>query len=137
MCNSKGCPDMNLKVIECTSWTEKLSSSNRKVLLDVVNEIGYENIRSDSKLLVLSSDGAKRCGPFCVVYNAVQQISLDREVDIFVITRLLQLRRPEFISTWEEYEFCNDVLADFIQNGLVYANSRYRSIRNTLISFIR
>ena len=50
-------------------------------------------------LLTLYSDGATRCGPFCVVYNALEQITVDREVDIFTIARQLQVRRPEFVST--------------------------------------
>ena len=50
-------------------------------------------------LLLLSSDGATRCGPFCVVYNALEQITVDREVDIFTIARQLQVRRTEFVST--------------------------------------
>lgn len=45
------------------------------------------------------SDGATRCGPFCVVYNVLEQISVDREVDVFTTTRQLQVRRPEFVST--------------------------------------
>ena len=50
-------------------------------------------------LLTLTSDGATRCGPFCVVYNALEQITVDREVDIFTIARQLQVRQPEFLSS--------------------------------------
>lgn len=46
------------------------------------------------------SDGAKRCGPFCAVYNALEQIMLDGEVDLFTITRQLQTRRSEFLSSF-------------------------------------
>lgn len=44
-------------------------------------------------------DGAVGCGVFCAVYNAVQQIQQDAEVDMFTIVRQLQVRRPEMIST--------------------------------------
>ena len=47
---------------------------------------------------VLSRDGAKGCGLFCAVYNAVQHLQQDGEVDLFTIVRLLQSRRPEMIS---------------------------------------
>lgn len=47
----------------------------------------------------VNSDGAKRCGPFCAVFNALEQMILDEEVDLFTITRQLQTRRPEFLSS--------------------------------------
>ena len=50
-------------------------------------------------VLFLRSDGATRCGPFCAVYNALEQITTDGEVDLFTIARQLKVRRPEFLST--------------------------------------
>lgn len=48
---------------------------------------------------LLIRDGATRCGPFFVVYNVLEQISMDREVDIFTAVRQIQIRRPECVST--------------------------------------
>ena len=44
-------------------------------------------------------DGATGCGVFCAVYNAIQQLQQDKEVDMFTIVRQLQSRRPEMISS--------------------------------------
>lgn len=53
---------------------------------------------------VLDSDGVKWCGVFCAGYNAVEQLTLDDEVDMFNIVRLMRVRRPElvpcFVSTF-------------------------------------
>ena len=46
----------------------------------------------------LSRDGVTGCGVFCAVYNAIQQLQQDEEVDMFTIVRQLQSRRPEMIS---------------------------------------
>ena len=53
-----------------------------------------------SILLVLcfSRDGVTGCGVFCAVYNAIQQLQQDEEVNMFTIVRQLQSRRPEMIS---------------------------------------
>ncbi|XP_061180001.1 receptor-type tyrosine-protein phosphatase alpha-like [Saccostrea echinata] len=118
----EGSSGTRLTVLECTAWKEAMSSLDHRVLLDVVKETQIEELPSETKILILSSDGAKRCGPFCVVYNALQQISLDKEVDVFTITRLLQIRRPEFISTLDEYQLCHDALTEYLQNDTVYAN---------------
>ena len=48
--------------------------------------------------MCFSRDGAKGCGVFCAVNNAIQQLQQDEEVDMFTIVRQLQSRRPEMIS---------------------------------------
>ncbi|XP_062600098.1 receptor-type tyrosine-protein phosphatase alpha-like [Saccostrea cucullata] len=118
----EGSSATRLTVLECTAWKEGISDLDHRVLLGVVKETQIEDLPSESKIVVLSSDGAKRCGPFCVVYSALQQISLDTEVDVFTITRVLQIRRPEFISTLDEYQLCHDALTEYLQNDSVYAN---------------
>lgn len=44
-------------------------------------------------------DGATCCGVFCAVYNAIEQLQQDDEVDMFSIVQQLQCRRPEMISS--------------------------------------
>ncbi|XP_061170712.1 receptor-type tyrosine-protein phosphatase alpha-like [Saccostrea echinata] len=118
----KGSSDMRITVFECKTWKEGRSLADKRVLLDVVKEAKSEKDKDEGKILILSSDGATRCGAFCVVYNALEQLLMDKEVDIFTITRQLQIRRPEFVSTLEEYQLCYDVLAEYMQNDSVYAN---------------
>ncbi|XP_062620098.1 receptor-type tyrosine-protein phosphatase alpha-like [Saccostrea cucullata] len=118
----EGCGSIRrLAVGECRAWKEGLPL-DRRALLDAIKETKIEKSLTGSRILILSNDGAKRCGPFCVVYNCLEQISLDNEFDMFTNTRLLQIRRPEFISTLDEYQFCHDVLAEYLQNDAVYAN---------------
>ena len=45
-------------------------------------------------------DGVSWCGVFCAGYNAVEQLTLDDEVDMFNIVRLLRVRRPELIPSF-------------------------------------
>lgn len=47
----------------------------------------------------IQSDGATMCGVFCAVYNLIQQLTIDEEIDVFSVVRLLQTRRPEFCSS--------------------------------------
>ncbi|XP_061185852.1 receptor-type tyrosine-protein phosphatase alpha-like [Saccostrea echinata] len=119
----KGFHDTRISVLECNFWKgEALTADCRKVL-DAINETKLEErTHSNNRTLVLSSDGAQRCGPFCVAYNAIEQLILDKEVDIFTAARLIQIRRPEFISTFEEYQFCHELVAEYLQSDTVYAN---------------
>ena len=43
-------------------------------------------------------DGAVEVGVFCVLHNVLQQLRMDKEVDIFTAVRQIQTRRPEVIS---------------------------------------
>ncbi|XP_056017470.1 receptor-type tyrosine-protein phosphatase epsilon-like [Ostrea edulis] len=121
--HQKGASGMRVCVLECRRWKGESDSSNRRVLLDLINEARVEEMtHPEGRILVLSSDGAKRCGQFLVVFNALEQLTMDTDVDIFTITRQLQIRRPEFISSLEEYQFCYESIADHLQNDTVYAN---------------
>nr|XP_022311632.1 receptor-type tyrosine-protein phosphatase epsilon-like [Crassostrea virginica] len=119
---SKENSDIRITVLECPTWIERQSTADKRVLLDVIKEVKTEKTSQEGRILVLSSDGATRCGPFCVVYNALEQITVDREVDIFTIARQLQVRRPEFVSTLEEYQLCYDSIGEYLLNDCVYGN---------------
>ncbi|XP_061180609.1 receptor-type tyrosine-protein phosphatase epsilon-like [Saccostrea echinata] len=72
--------------------------------------------------LVISKDGAGPAGVFCVLHNALQQISMDGEVDIFTIVRQLKIRRPEVITKLEEYRRCYQLVSQSVSTEGIYAN---------------
>ncbi|XP_078330573.1 receptor-type tyrosine-protein phosphatase T-like [Crassostrea virginica] len=53
---------------------------------------------SSHTAVVLSKDGTEEVGVFCVLHNVLQQLRMDKEVDIFTAVRQIQTRRPEVIS---------------------------------------
>nr|XP_034321702.1 receptor-type tyrosine-protein phosphatase epsilon [Crassostrea gigas] len=117
-----GFNQMDITVLECPKWREKQKTSDKRILLDVIKAVKTEKTNEKGRVLVLSSDGATRCGPFFVVYNVLEQISVDREVDIFTAVRQIQIRRPECVSTVEEYQLCYDAVAEYLLNDCVYGN---------------
>ncbi|XP_078327528.1 receptor-type tyrosine-protein phosphatase alpha-like [Crassostrea virginica] len=120
---AKETDDLRITVIECPNWKEAQSTGDKGVLLDVVKEVKTLKNNQEGRIIVLSSDGATRCGPFCVVYNALEQFLADREVDIFTTARQLQVRRPEFVSTLDEYQLCHDAIAEYLLKDCVYGNA--------------
>ncbi|XP_065941091.1 receptor-type tyrosine-protein phosphatase epsilon [Magallana gigas] len=117
-----GFNEMDITLLECPTWSERLKKGDKRVLLDVVKAVKTEKSDQKGRVLVLSRDGATRCGPFFVLYNVLEQISVDREVDIFTAVRQIQIRRPECVSTVEEYQLCHDAIAEFLLNDCVYGN---------------
>ncbi|XP_062567726.1 receptor-type tyrosine-protein phosphatase epsilon-like [Saccostrea cucullata] len=120
---SEGGRTMEITVLECKAWKEGKLTIDKRALLDLIKETKTEKFKhKGGRVAILSSDGATRCGAFCVVYNALEQLSIDQEVDIFTITRQLQIRRPEFVSSLDEYQLCQDAVAEYMQSDSVYAN---------------
>ncbi|XP_052692781.1 receptor-type tyrosine-protein phosphatase alpha-like [Crassostrea angulata] len=70
---------------------------------------------NDSPITVVSKDGASLCGVFCAVFNSVQQITMDDNIDVFTTVRQLQTRRPEFCSTQDEYGLIYQTVYDHLQ----------------------
>ncbi|XP_062597468.1 receptor-type tyrosine-protein phosphatase epsilon-like isoform X6 [Saccostrea cucullata] len=79
---------------------------------------------TENPVIVVSSDGAVLCGAFCAVHNVIQQIYMDAMVDVFTNVRQLQVRRPEFCSSLEEYGLVMKAVNDHIQRGTenIYSN---------------
>lgn len=44
------------------------------------------------------------CGVFCAVFNAIQQITMDDNIDVFRTVRQLQTRRTELCATQVQCE---------------------------------
>ncbi|XP_061165606.1 receptor-type tyrosine-protein phosphatase epsilon-like [Saccostrea echinata] len=89
-----------------------LDTSQLRSLVSVALSVDREN-----PVIVVSSDGATICGAFCAVHNVIQQINMDTNVDVFTSVRQLQIRRPEFCSSIEEYRLVIKAVYDHIQRG--------------------
>eukprot|EP00105_Crassostrea_gigas_P011525 XP_011427228.1 PREDICTED: receptor-type tyrosine-protein phosphatase mu [Crassostrea gigas] len=117
-------------IYEITSWhfKEDLPAETNPILELVKFIMQGPKIDPENKMVVLSRDGATGCGVFCAVYNAIQQLQQDQEVDMFTIVRQLQSRRPEMITSMNEYTFCCQAVAQFIKSDTeiedVYMNSQ-------------
>ncbi|XP_076113929.1 receptor-type tyrosine-protein phosphatase gamma-like [Mytilus galloprovincialis] len=92
------------------------------VLGKLADLISTRATMSNDPITVVSSDGAKNCGLFCVFTNAVASMQIDNNADIFQLVRLLQLRRPEFFTDFEEYKRCYEALQVHLESANVYAN---------------
>uniref|UniRef100_A0A8W8NZL0 Receptor-type tyrosine-protein phosphatase T n=1 Tax=Magallana gigas TaxID=29159 RepID=A0A8W8NZL0_MAGGI len=68
----------------------------------------------EDPITVVSKDGASMCGVFCAVFNSIQQITMDDNIDVFTTVRQLQTRRPEFCSTQDEYGLIYQTVYDHL-----------------------
>ncbi|XP_056003431.1 receptor-type tyrosine-protein phosphatase T-like [Ostrea edulis] len=74
-----------------------------------------QNPSTEYPITVVSKNGAMLCGVFCSVYNVIQQLKMDDNIDVFTAVRQLQTRRPEFCSTQDEYLLVYRAVCDYIE----------------------
>ncbi|XP_056003186.1 receptor-type tyrosine-protein phosphatase kappa-like isoform X1 [Ostrea edulis] len=121
----EGNKTQSVQIFECLTWRPNdILPAETSSLTDLVKQFSLDR-KSEPKgrVTVMSKDGATSCGIFCAVYNAIEQLQQDDEVDLFTIVQQLQCRRPEMISKKEEYDFCFKAVGDYMNSDSVYANT--------------
>uniref|UniRef100_K1S2T6 Receptor-type tyrosine-protein phosphatase U n=1 Tax=Magallana gigas TaxID=29159 RepID=K1S2T6_MAGGI len=89
--------------VEITEPLDGLEENNSKTVTHILGLVSFaRNTETDGPIVVMSRDGAALCGVFCAVYNLIQQLTMDEEIDVFSAVRLLQTRRPELCSTMRQ-----------------------------------
>uniref|UniRef100_K1RNP4 Receptor-type tyrosine-protein phosphatase zeta n=1 Tax=Magallana gigas TaxID=29159 RepID=K1RNP4_MAGGI len=110
---SKSNETWSVNVIQPSSVLTLYSSQTVSQILGLVSFT--QKITTNNPIIVVSRDGAALCGVFCALYNLIQQLTMDEEIDVLSVVRLLQTRRPELCSSLEEYGMIHDTLKSFIQ----------------------
>ncbi|XP_061185079.1 receptor-type tyrosine-protein phosphatase kappa-like [Saccostrea echinata] len=114
-----------IQIFECLDWnTADFIPEKCSTLIELIKQFCLDRRSNpEGQITILSRDGATCCGVFCAVYNAIEQLQQDDEVDIFTIVQQLQCRRPEMISNKEEYEFCYKAVCAYLETENIYANT--------------
>nr|XP_022311910.1 receptor-type tyrosine-protein phosphatase kappa-like [Crassostrea virginica] len=99
----------------------KIATGNQEHVVQGVKLLLEKSMRADVKTLLMSRDGTGPAGLFAIVHNALQQLRLDEEVDIFNTVMQIQSRRPDVIASLEEYRSCYQMVLDSRLEE-VYAN---------------
>nr|XP_022311806.1 receptor-type tyrosine-protein phosphatase epsilon-like isoform X2 [Crassostrea virginica] len=104
-------------VAEIVEPLSELTKDNPQAISQIIAFVMFgKNNESDAPITVVSRDGASLCGVFCAVYNAIQQLTMDNEVDVFSVVRQLQIRRPELCSNLQEYSLIHETLKKYVHS---------------------
>ncbi|CAC5379813.1 Tyrosine-protein phosphatase non-receptor type 5,Receptor-type tyrosine-protein phosphatase R,Receptor-type tyrosine-protein phosphatase eta,Tyrosine-protein phosphatase 10D,Tyrosine-protein phosphatase non-receptor type 7,Receptor-type tyrosine-protein phosphatase O,Receptor-type tyrosine-protein phosphatase beta [Mytilus coruscus] len=95
------------------------STTNMNVLLQRVTE---QRKQRTGPVTVVCRNGATKSGLFVALSLILEKMKIDDQVDVFQVIRTIQLRRPEFLSNFDQYEYCYKCIKDFLEGDSVYAN---------------
>ncbi|KAJ8321777.1 hypothetical protein KUTeg_000248 [Tegillarca granosa] len=116
--------ERSIKLFQYQGWdiTNDVPSSPNGILklIEMVNS--WKIAGEKGPITVICTDGAKCCGVFCLIYTIIQSMRYEDKVDIFQSVRLLQLRRPEFFSSLEQYRFCYNAVQEYLDSANIYYN---------------
>ncbi|KAJ8322423.1 hypothetical protein KUTeg_000032 [Tegillarca granosa] len=90
-----------IKVFKVQSWGQGLPTpSSGHVLLKLIEMVEHwKDTASDGPITVVCMDGSKCCGLFCALFNTIQKLRYEDNVDIYQTVKQLHVRRPEFFSS--------------------------------------
>ncbi|XP_076117182.1 receptor-type tyrosine-protein phosphatase epsilon-like [Mytilus galloprovincialis] len=88
-------------------------------LLKNVNDCWEEN---KGPITVVCSDGCSKSGVFVALRLILEKLAIDDEIDVFQVVRTIQVRRPEFLMNFDQYEYCYKCIKDHLENESLYAN---------------
>ncbi|XP_033736660.1 receptor-type tyrosine-protein phosphatase kappa-like [Pecten maximus] len=114
----------NSRIFRMKEWTaERNVPPSKQSTLHLLEQVESRRRSSGSKpVVVMCRDGSTQCGLFCLMANTRDQLKMDEEVDVFQAARQLLIRQPEFLATFDQYEFCYAILNDYLETTDVYIN---------------
>ncbi|XP_021348740.1 receptor-type tyrosine-protein phosphatase kappa-like isoform X2 [Mizuhopecten yessoensis] len=113
-----------VRIFTMTKWSSNSSSpSSDSSLLQLLEQLDRRR-RSDNTIpvVVTCRDGCTQSGLFCCISNIRDQMKMDEEVDIFQTANQLKKRRPEVIGNVKQYQYCYDILGQYVDSTDVYVN---------------
>ncbi|OWF53778.1 Receptor-type tyrosine-protein phosphatase mu [Mizuhopecten yessoensis] len=116
--------DHTSRIFRMKDWTmERQVPPSKQSILHLLEQVESRRRSSGSKPVVVTcKDGSTQCGLFCLMANARDQLKIDEEVDVLQAARQLLIRRPEFLASFDQYQFCYTILNDYLETMDCYVN---------------
>ncbi|XP_064626438.1 receptor-type tyrosine-protein phosphatase mu-like [Lineus longissimus] len=113
-----------VRQFQFNAWPEdKVVPSSAKSIVSLVDAVErWQQQSGDGKILVHCMDGGSKSGVFCVAYSVIEKNKVEHDIDVFQYTRLTRMNRPQLISSYEQYKFIHDIVAEYLKQFDIYAN---------------
>ncbi|XP_052092481.1 receptor-type tyrosine-protein phosphatase mu-like isoform X2 [Mytilus californianus] len=113
-----------ITVFVYNDWGDNnMMPNSTKTMADFMEKVSRTTREDNESIVVICRDGCTRCGIFVTLDLVLEKMEIDEEIDIFQVARQIQTRRPQFLSSIEQFEFCYCALKELLNSESVYANS--------------
>uniref|UniRef100_A0A6P8I6N2 protein-tyrosine-phosphatase n=1 Tax=Actinia tenebrosa TaxID=6105 RepID=A0A6P8I6N2_ACTTE len=109
--------------LQHTGWSDGSVPGTTTSVLDLVEKIQRSQQQSENKpVVVLCSDGVGRSGTMCTILSLLDRVKTEQMVDVFQTVKALRISRPGAVDTAIQYQFCFQVVMDYLESFSEYAN---------------
>ncbi|XP_071122933.1 receptor-type tyrosine-protein phosphatase epsilon-like [Mytilus edulis] len=105
-----------------TSKVDNDAMLSSNILLDLLKKVIKCWKKQKGPITVVCSDGCSKSGVFVALKLILEKMEIDDEIDVFQVVRTMQVRRPEFFTEFDQYEYCYRFIKEYLENDSVYAN---------------
>ncbi|CAC5421816.1 Tyrosine-protein phosphatase non-receptor type 5,Receptor-type tyrosine-protein phosphatase R,Receptor-type tyrosine-protein phosphatase S,Receptor-type tyrosine-protein phosphatase eta,Tyrosine-protein phosphatase non-receptor type 7,Receptor-type tyrosine-protein phosphatase N2,Tyrosine-protein phosphatase non-receptor type 12,Receptor-type tyrosine-protein phosphatase delta [Mytilus coruscus] len=117
----------SISVFTVDDWTINSDvPPSPECMLDLIQHVVNCWEKQKCPITVVCRDGCRKSGLFVALRLVLEKLQIDDEVDIFQVVRTIQIRRPEFILEYDQYEYCYKcikVLLEKDSQDTLYANA--------------
>ncbi|GCB62587.1 hypothetical protein scyTo_0004274 [Scyliorhinus torazame] len=104
-------------------WPEIGIPVEGKGMIDLIAAVQRQQQQSGNHpIIVHCSAGAGRTGTFIALSNILERVKAEGLLDVFQTVKSLRMQRPHMVQTLEQYDFCYQVVQDFLDIHSDYAN---------------
>ncbi|XP_075181473.1 receptor-type tyrosine-protein phosphatase eta-like [Anomaloglossus baeobatrachus] len=100
-----------------TEWPEDCNIDNREILIQFVREVRQykEENSSNCPILVHCRTGSGRSGIFIALVSIINQLEVDKKVDVYGTVQKMHLHRPLMVQTVAQYIFLHRCALDIVR----------------------
>ncbi|CAG2257823.1 Tyrosine-protein phosphatase non-receptor type 7,Receptor-type tyrosine-protein phosphatase R,Tyrosine-protein phosphatase non-receptor type 5,Receptor-type tyrosine-protein phosphatase beta,Receptor-type tyrosine-protein phosphatase N2 [Mytilus edulis] len=104
--HTKNQEQISINVFTANDWTISNAPPLPENMLDFLQRVQSCWESHKGPITVVCSDGCSKSGLFVALRLVLEKMQIDQEIDIFQVVREIQLRRPEFLEDFDQYEYC-------------------------------
>lgn len=109
--------------LQFTGWSHPNSPPDPQEILELVTDIEKSQQNTGNGIIVLQcSDGVGRSATVAAIMSAIEKVKTEQTVDIFQTIKLLRVKRPSAVTTWEQYKLCYSTISAFLDSFETYSN---------------
>ncbi|CAI8052146.1 Receptor-type tyrosine-protein phosphatase S [Geodia barretti] len=106
-----------------TDWPEHSQPVSTASVLELLDVVTNAQMNSGTRpITVLCNDGVGRTGTFICLHSQLERLKTEGVVDFFQAVKSARIHRAGLVQNAEQYAYCHEVLADFVNGYDNYAN---------------
>ncbi|XP_052059403.1 receptor-type tyrosine-protein phosphatase mu-like isoform X2 [Mytilus californianus] len=104
--HTKNKEKISINVFTANDWTISNAPLSPEYMLDLLQRVQSCWETHKGPITVVCRDGCSKSGLFVALRLVLEKMQIDEETDIFQVVREIQIRRPEFLVDFDQYEYC-------------------------------